>query len=56
MHNINLQLVFASISLLSQYQLLYRGNAYTRKYQYLEIVLKFFGLFMYLCRNALSIA
>ena len=37
MHTINLQLVFASISLLLQYQLLYRGNAYTRKYQYLEI-------------------
>ena len=37
MHTINLQLVFASISLLLQCQLLHRGNAYTRKYQYLEI-------------------
>lgn len=51
MQSINLQLVFASISLL---QLLYRGNGYTRKYQYLEIVLKFLAS-TYTCAEILQV-
>ena len=53
MHNINLQLVFASISLLLQCQLLYRGNPHTRKYQYLEI--SRFLIALYTCPKMLPV-